>query len=65
MIVGQGPLGDNAIRCAYLANDASLIGFTLSNGCTRMSGKGEGDQWGGGVFVSGTSYSNRRGTLCP
>ena len=49
VILGQGPMGDSAMRCAYLANGASLSGFTLSNGCTRTSGDLE-DQSGGGIF---------------
>ena len=50
VILGQGPMGDSAIRCAYLANGASLSGFTLSNGCTRTTGDAEQDQNGGGIF---------------
>ncbi len=34
-IVGAGPLGSNAVRCAYLFTNASLSGFTLTNGHTR------------------------------
>lgn len=49
-IVGQGPLGDNAVRCAYVATGARLIGFTLRNGHTRASGAPERDQDGAGVW---------------
>jgi len=28
-ILGQGPVGDSAIRCAYLSNHATLSGFTF------------------------------------
>jgi hypothetical protein len=51
-IVGQGPTGTVAVRCAYLANGAVLSGFTLSNGCTRITGA---DTNGGGVYVAGTA----------
>lgn len=49
-IVGQGPVGDNAIRCAYIATGARLIGFTLTNGHTRAAGDADRDQSGGGAW---------------
>ncbi len=54
-IVGSGPIGDNAIRCAYLTNGAVLAGFTLTNGATKGSSN---DWWnpnhsGGGAWCEG------------
>jgi hypothetical protein len=55
-IVGQGVgeggtnNGDGAIRCVYLANNAVLSGFTLTNGHTLTTGDTYAEQCGGGIF---------------
>lgn len=49
-LVGQGPLGEEAIRCALIGDQARLIGFTLTNGHTWTSGHEEYDQSGGGAW---------------
>ena len=49
IIRGQGPVGDTAVRCAYVADGAALIGFTLTNGFTQSNGSG------GGVFCDSTA----------
>jgi len=45
-----GGNGDGAVRCVYLTNGASLIGFTLTNGHTMLTGDFF-DNVGGGVFL--------------
>ena len=53
-IVGQGPRGDNAIRCVWMTNNTYLAGFTLTNGHT-VTGVGSIDEDGGGFFMVGIS----------
>jgi predicted outer membrane repeat protein len=50
VILGNGPRGSYAVRCAYLGPDAVLSGFTLSNGHTAYFGDYQ-DTDGGGAFL--------------
>jgi parallel beta-helix repeat protein len=49
IIKGQGPLGDNAVRCVYVISNAVVEGFTLTGGNTHVSGDSD-DLSGGGVL---------------
>jgi predicted outer membrane repeat protein len=44
---------NGAIRCIYLSGNATLSGFTLSNGATHFGGDLNQERSGGGVWVGG------------
>ena len=46
--------GDEAIRCVYLTNRATLYGFVLTNGATQLNGSVRSEN-GGGVFCEWSS----------
>ena len=50
VIKGAGPMGEDAVRCAYVGTNAVLSGFTLTNGATRTNGFAFLDQMGGGAW---------------
>jgi len=55
-ILGAGPaVGPGAVRCAWLTNDAALIGFTLMNGATRNVGDTFTLVRGGGAWCSSSN----------
>jgi hypothetical protein len=55
VIAGAGPLGDSAVRCVYLTNRATLLGFTLRAGHTLTAATASADYHGGGAVVRGGS----------
>jgi len=56
-IQGVGPNGKAAVRGVYLADNATLIGFTVSNGHTRNSGTQIFEQSGGAILNLGEVYN--------
>jgi len=65
LIVGQGPVGDAAVRCVYMVDGAVLTGFTLTNGYTRTSDDIHLEQSGGGALLhEGGTISNCVVTHC-
>jgi len=62
-IVGRGPAGEGAVRCAYVGCGL-LAGFTLSNGYTQAEGNIELNSCGGGVLGNaGADWWNTEGTV--
>ncbi len=47
--------GNAAVRCAWITNSASLVGFTLRDGATRATGDQYSLRSGGGIWASGTN----------
>ncbi|MCX6923587.1 MAG: hypothetical protein NT154_10340 [Verrucomicrobia bacterium] len=58
-----GGNGDGAIRCVYLTNGASLLGFTLTNGATRRTGDLYREQSGSAVWCEPTNVTVSRCVL--
>jgi hypothetical protein len=55
-ILGAGATnGTSAVRCAWLTNGASLIGFTLMRGATRNSGDTISLESGGGIWCASSN----------
>ncbi|NCD32636.1 MAG: VCBS repeat-containing protein [Spartobacteria bacterium] len=46
----NAPLGNDAVRCAYLSTNGLLQGFTLEQGSTLAGNTATNDVMGGGVF---------------
>jgi hypothetical protein len=64
VIQGNRTIGNGAVRCVYLTNNATLIGFTLANGGTHNTGTSL-EQNGGGAWcersnavISGCIFTN-------
>src|SRR6185312_9582596 len=56
VIQGAGATNGNAaVRCAWLTNNASLVGFTLTRGATRNSGDTFSLESGGGVWCASSN----------
>jgi alpha-tubulin suppressor-like RCC1 family protein len=54
-IQGNRGVGTNAVRCIYLTNNASLIGFTMTNGASRSTGDVYKELSGSGAWCESTN----------
>lgn len=55
-IEGAGPTnGVSAVRCAWLTNGASLVGFTLARGATQTGGDITNLESGGGIWCASSN----------
>jgi hypothetical protein len=55
VIQGNPVIGESAVRCAYLTNNAVLAGFTLTAGATRSVGDANHETSGGAVWCESTN----------
>ena len=57
IISGNPVLDTNAVRCVYLTNNVTLLGFTLTSGATLASGDGTRETSGGALWCVSTNSS--------
>jgi hypothetical protein len=54
-VSGSFPYSPSSVRCAYMTNGATLLGFTLSNGTVRATSYVNLSDLGGGVYCESTT----------